>query len=112
MARTVPWLHTLTLTSANTNYNLQTLMRAADAGLPTAVALRCQSLQIQFDIAAGGDVLYIGNSTLSPTDCGVILYATQAWSVPSVESNLIMPGDINLRSNGAGHVVYISMVVR
>lgn len=113
MAHNTPTLVTVTLTLANTNYKLADLLAAIDPDIiGTLTKGRCQYLQLQFDINAGADSLYIGNANLSPTNCGVILVATQAWPVQSLENNLIRTDQIYLRSNGAGHVVYVAMLTR
>ena len=109
MASVNPVLRSVTLTSANTTYNLKTLLAAVDAAIPT----RCCYIQLQFDPAAGGDHLYIGNGSGDiSSDNGADLVATQAWVSPVFDSNLGNTGDINLRSNGDSHVVKVTMVTR
>lgn len=113
MAHETPILKTVTLALANTNYRLSALLAALDPDIVGQVGQgRCQYLQIQFDINAGADLLRIGNVDLSDTNFGVTLVGTQAWPIQSVETNLIRTDQIYLRSNGAGHVVYVAMLVR
>lgn len=108
MAHETPILKTVTLTLANTNYLLSDLLK----GLDPDIKYRCQYLQLQFDVNAGADVLLIGNADLSSTNFGVQLVGTQAWPVQSLDANLIRVDQIFLRSNGAGHVVYVAMLIR
>lgn len=104
-----PWMRSLTLASANTNYNLFTLMQARDTGIQRHV----QSCQIQFDISAGAANLYIGDaSLLSATDLGVQLVASQAFSIPSLSSNLIVLDDIAVRSDTSGVRVNVVAIAR
>jgi hypothetical protein len=104
-----PWCHTVTLTLANANYNLDTLLRAIDPRVPK----HCQMLQIQANVGLGTDLIYIGDAaTLTALDRGVELVETQVQTIQSLESNLIFLADIALRSNGAGHSVNILMVTR
>jgi hypothetical protein len=108
MAHETPILKTVTLTLANTNYKLSDLLDAIDAD----IRHRASYLQLQFDVNAGADVLFIGNSDISGTNFGVQLVGTQAWPVQAFESNLIRTDQIYLRSNGSGHVVYVAMLIR
>lgn len=113
MAHETPILKTVTLTAANTNYQLSALLAALDADIVGQVGQgRCQYLQLQFDMNAGADLLRIGNVDLSDTNFGVVLVGTQAWQMQSVETNLIRTDQIYLRSNGPSHVVYVAMLVR
>lgn len=109
MARRSPLLRSVVLTLANTEYNLLTLLQALDSDIPN----RCQMVQLQFDWNAEGDLLYIGNpGHVGPTDRGVEVGASQAATIQSLDSNLLMLGDIALMSNGAGRSVNVTMVTR
>lgn len=109
MARRVPFMRSVTLTNADTNYNLLTLLRAIDADMP----MRAQMVQLQYDPTAGAGVLRIGNpSVLSATDFGVELVGTQAFSIGSLDSNLILLGDIEMRSTVAAKKVHVVVVTR
>jgi hypothetical protein len=113
VAHETPTLKTVTLTNANTNYQLSALLAAIDPDIIGIVGKgRCQYLQLQFDINAGADLLFIGNADISGTNFGVCLVGTQAWPMHSMENNLIRTDQIYLRSNGAGHVVYVAMLTR
>lgn len=98
-----PWLKTLQLPLANTNYNLLTLMKAVDATVP----IRAQYLQIQFDVDGGGARLRIGNDDVSNTNYGILLFATQAHSMWH-DANSINLDQYYLRSDTAGLFVTIS----
>lgn len=109
MARPNPFLRSVTLTDVNTTYNLATLLAAVDPDTPNHV----QMLQLQLEAGAGGDILYIGNGTGDiSADNGAELLAGQAWKIESLSSNLILTSSINLRSNGAGNRVNVTMVTR
>jgi hypothetical protein len=104
----VPWLRTIPITAANTEYNLHTLLLAVDATMPA----RCQALSLQFNGGNTADSLYVGNpGTVGAADCGVILQGSQAWAI-SQDSNLLMLSDIALMSNGAEHSVQVCVVTR
>lgn len=108
MSRRSPTLRTVTLPSANTNYVLLTLLQALD---PTTLR-RAQALQLQLDVNAGAANLFIGNPGMTSTDMGVQLVASQAFSIPSLDSNLILLDDVVLRTDGTGVKVNVAVVVR
>lgn len=109
MSRRTPTLRSITLPQANTNYVLLALLQALDPQIPR----RAQALQLQFDVSAGAANLYIGNpTTLSTSDMGLQLVASQAWSIPSLDSNLILLDDIALRSDTGGVRVNVAIIVR
>jgi hypothetical protein len=110
MSRYAPLLRSVTLILANTQYNLYSLLSALDVDTPKKACY----VQLQFDPAAGGDLLYIGNSGVADISAnyGASLVATQAWQSPSYDSNLILLSNILLRSNGASHVVGCTIVTR
>lgn|SRR3990167_4531616 len=102
-----PWMGSVTLTDANTNYSLRTLIEALDSSvIPLTESGRSfpvQWLAIQLDVNAGGARLYIGNpNNLSGTNCGVELVATQVWPIWSMPTNLVQMDDVHVRSNTAG----------
>ena len=109
MAHRSPFLHSIVLTNANQEYNLLTLLQALDPDIPK----RCQSLELQFDLDAAADRLYIGNpGTVGATDTGVALVASQGWIISSMDANLVFLSDIALKSNGASHKVNVSLITR
>lgn len=110
MPRTyTPWLQSVTIPSADTNVNLLTLLQAIDSEVPAHV----QSISIQIDIDEGATRVFIGNpDTLSATNNGATLVATQVWSTGSHESNLIYLGDIELRADTSTTLLHVSFIVR
>jgi hypothetical protein len=103
-----PWMHSVILTTAGTNYNLLTLVQAITPGLPTF----CRSVQLQVDIGAGAAQVSIGSpDSLSSTDCGVTLVATQAWNSSFYVAGGINLGDIELVSNTNSTQVDCTIVV-
>jgi len=103
-----PWLKSLNLTAANTNYALLTLMQALDKSAPP----RACSIQIQLDPSAGAAHLYIGNDDLSGTNCGVSLTAGQAMPFDTTPQNLVNLSQIQLRSDTAGVQVNVKVLVQ
>jgi hypothetical protein len=102
-----PFLKSVTLAAANTNYNLLTLMQARDANAPS----RCSKLNIQLDPGAGGALLFVGNDDISATNYGAALYAGQVkvWETGQV-NNLVL-NQIYLRCATAGVQVNIDATV-
>ena len=110
MAHLTPWLVTVTVLAANTNYLLSTLLAALT---PSIAEVNYSQVGIQFDSDAGGDALLIGNpDTLSATVFGRRLLATQAADFGPFESNLVRTDHIALRSDGAEHAVHIYLLRR
>ncbi len=104
-----PWLQSVTLTLADTNYNLLTLLQAIDSEVPAHV----QSISIQVDIDEAAARVFVGNpDTLTATNQGAVLVATMEWSTGSHESNLIYLADIELRSDAANVRLNVSFIVR
>jgi hypothetical protein len=93
-----PFLKSVVITLANTNYNLLTLMQALDGATYPRVA----KLQLQLDPGAGAAKFFIGNDDLSGTNFGVSLVAGQALNFDSTPQNIIWLGGILLRSDTAG----------
>ena len=108
MAHNTPDFRTVTLTAANTNYQLSALLEALDADIP----VKCAQIGLQFDSGAGADACLVGNSDLSATVFGRRLLATQAFDMGPVESNLLRTDQIWLRSNGAAHTVHVFLLTR
>ena len=72
---TNPWMHCVTMLVANQNYRLYDLMVVAEPNPPALLQL----LRIQADPAGLNAEFRIGGSTMTDTDYGVLLYATQVW---------------------------------
>ncbi len=96
---TNPWLHCVTAPVANTNYELYTLMAVAEPHPPALV----QRLQIQADPAGQNAEFRIGGATMTDTDYGVLLYATQAFLIEDGGGlNTISTKGVYVRCNVAG----------
>lgn len=108
MAGENPWLRSTIIAGANVNVSLLTLLQALDADAPKFV----QALQIQADPDGGAARWRIGNSAMTDTDFGVLLFATQAFGISSVEQNLIGLRDIYIRCDTAGLRIAVSLVRR
>jgi hypothetical protein len=102
-----PWMQTVTLTSANTNYRLYDLMQAIDSGSPLSVNF----LQLQANPGGSGAKYYIGNSNVSATDNGVELTAGQSQTFQDQSgNNLISTASIYLRSDTASQTFNVIAV--
>lgn len=107
MAKFHPFLVQVSLATGTTE-NLLTLLQAVESDIP----VRCSGLSIQFDLTGGADHLFLGNITGDITAArGRELVAGQEWST-SFESNIIMLGDITIRTPGAGLIAMCEIVVR
>jgi len=103
-----PWMHSIVLTTLNTNYNLLTLVQAITPGLPTF----CRSVSLNVDIGAGGAKVFIGSpDSLSATDCGWDGVATQIWNSTFYVSGGLNLGDIELRTDTSLTQVNCTIVV-
>jgi hypothetical protein len=72
---------------------------------------KCAYIQIQLDTTAAGS-LYIGDSDVASTNCGVNLSANQANQQFASDSNLIVLDNIYLRASAATQQVNIVVVTR
>lgn len=117
---TCPFSDTITLTTANTPYSLQTLLAALPAARqPAALSnpsgvLRAAYIQLQADPGAGAAKVYIGSSATMTTtvSAGVVLQAAQAWVPPCTGGNLYRLDQLYLMSDTNSTVVYVSFVTR
>jgi hypothetical protein len=103
-----PWAKSVTLTTANTAYNLWALLQAADKSLQYS---ECCKLQIQSAIVNGGANLYIGNADVSSTNRGAEIVASQAFGIEAIEQNLIDLKQIFLVSDTNAVVVNVMFMV-
>lgn len=101
-----PFLKSVTLTAASTNYNLLTLIQALEPGQTG----RCCKLAIQNDTGNGAAHLFVGNEDVSGTNFGANLVATQVLDFETVGMNLINASDIWLRSDTASIKVNIALL--
>lgn len=95
---------------ADTNQHvLLDLVRVADPNLPKIA----QAVTIQLDNGAAGAKLSIGNPGITaPTNCGAKIVASQAFSIPSLSSNLIQLSDVALQSDTPSVQVNITIITR
>ena len=110
-----PWMGKVTLATANTVYRLSDLLAAlADARKPLVSSpARCEYLSIQADPDGQATKYYIGtHDTMSATDYGIYLIATQAWQIQSMGANLIRLDQIYLMSDARDAVMYIAFLTR
>lgn len=107
MAKKHPFLVQVSLATGVTE-NLLTLLQAVESGIPE----RCSGISIQFDLTGGADHLFLGNITGDITAArGRELVAGQEFSM-SFESNIIMLGDITIRTPGVGKIAMCAIMVR
>lgn len=103
-----PFFTTVTLTTANTAYNLYTLLSAVD---PTVVQL-CQDVLIQEDNGAGAALVFIGNSGVTSTTYGVGLKATWSWSAGPLTTGTANLNDIYLVADTNTTAVHVTVIGR
>jgi hypothetical protein len=103
MSGWAPLLRSVICTTATNIYQLSTLLAALDANFPT----RLSGIIIQLDVAATGN-LYIGNSAVSPTNCGANLIPGGSFTFMPDDNSFIMTTDIYLRSSVSGVQVNIN----
>jgi hypothetical protein len=102
-------MHSITLTTSGTKYNLFTLMQAIVPNLSQFA----QSVQIQLDNGAGAANLYIGDpSTVASTDCGVHLVASQAFDKAAFTSDMLQLNDFGLTSDTNSVQVNVTIITR
>lgn len=100
----IPWMRALTLTLADTNNKLLDLMRVDDPNAPRY----CQQLKIQSDPDGGALKTRIGNSNLSDTEFGILLFATQVLPLQVTdEKTLIDCSQIYVRNDIAGKIISV-----
>ena len=108
MPQSNPWMKSFLLTAANANFQLLALMQAVDADAPKYF----QALQIQADVDGGAARWRIGNSDMTDILFGVLLFATQAFGISSLEQNLLALQNIYIRCDTINLRVSVSVVVR
>jgi hypothetical protein len=98
---------TVSLSSANTNYNLYSLMKAAQDFEPW-----CSCLQLQVDMGAGAAIVRVGDKDLSDTNYGFELVAGQAFPIGDLQTNSIPLPNFFLRSTVALTAVAVFALVK
>ncbi len=109
-----PWMGSVTLTSSSTAYQLSALLAAlSDAVKPLFTTTpTVQYLSIQVDPAAGGAKVYVGNESVSSTNYGVALFASQAFPIWSMGANLAHLDQIWILSDTGSIALGISFITR
>ena len=106
---------TLTLTSADTNYNLNTLIQAAEAVLSQTVGFAGNRVPTSYDEISissdaandGSNPIWLGDAALSASNYGFALLPNQAFSERSGKGcNDISTLTQYLRSHAATQVVH------
>jgi hypothetical protein len=105
MPQQAPYLGiSVTLTNADQNYSLLTLLKAADPDVFSA-----RELQIQSDAANGAAVISVGDISMSAARRAYKLTTGSSRYYRSISDDLPLAG-IYLRSTLAGSVVNIELV--
>ena len=117
---TTPFTEYLTTTTANVPQSLQSLLAALPAARqpaslsnPSSVLRACY-IQVQADTAGGATKYYWGNSSTMTTtqQVGGVLQASQAWTPPSLGSNLYRLDQIFLMADADGAHWYVTYICR
>lgn len=100
-------MQTVTLTNANQNYDLATLLLAVNAN----ERIHAASIVLQAEFANTGDVL-IGDATMTATSFGMRLQPGDAWNLDSGGgANRVHLNEFQARSAAAGQKVNIGVFV-
>ena len=114
LPRRVKWSGTVTLASANTNYDLRTLINAAIGTTVAEVPDSYRELNLQAypgidGVGGNSNDILVGDSQLSTSNIGYILQSAQSRLYRSNTSNGIL-GDIYVRSAGASQKILVDFV--
>jgi len=85
-----PRFLSVTLTTANTNYNLLTLLQAVDTEFNDSPYQRCRRLAIQADFDAGAARFFVGNTDMTGSIFGVEIVATQSVLYEDEQDTIIL----------------------
>jgi hypothetical protein len=111
-----PWMGSVTLTNADQNYSLLTLLEAlgalGDDLDPSTADPRVQFIAIQADPDGGAARFWVGNSNMTATNHGVLIYPTQVWPIYSVGADLIKLKQIYLRCDVAAQRMNVVFLKR
>ena len=80
------------VTATTTAQSLFTLLAAVYSDLP----IRAQVVRIQNDPGSGSMTLYVGNSAVTSTNCGIAYSAGQVADLPDTGANLYALKDVYL----------------
>jgi len=103
-----PFMGSVSVGTSATGQDIWTLFSAVWSGL----SHKCFFLEIQLDTTAGSASVYVGNSNVSATMCGVNLSANQAQLVYAFDSNLLVLDHIFLLSSSGTVQCNLTVVTR
>lgn len=108
-----PWMGTLILTNQNQAYQLSALLTNVGVNAPqfTRVAV-CKFLTLQADPDGGGARFYVGNSSVSSTNYGAVIFATQVYPLYAHDANLIRLDQIYVLCDTAGLKMNVSFITQ
>ena len=103
-------MDTLTLTNANTVYNLYSLLSASEPALPKPA----QALMLQFDVDAGSARLQVGDLKMltNTGSYGALLFAGYSFGIDSLGANLIVLPQITVLCDTAGQKIHVMVITR
>lgn len=109
-----PWMGTITIVAPNVPYQLSALLSGlADAVKPKfGTVPRAQFVALQANPDGAGTKFYIGNESLSATNYGVLIYATQVWPIYSMEGNLVRLDHIYVMANAETQIMNVCFITR
>lgn len=109
-----PWMGTITLPVANKPYQLLERLQALGANAPTPDMFNgLQFLTIQANEDGPAATKYfIGNSNMSSSMKGVVIYAAQVYPIYSMESNLIRWDHVYLMASSSGETFNVAFIQR
>lgn len=108
MSLSVPFCATITLTNANTQYNIFTLTSAIEPLLPP----KAQAMILQADINAGNAKFKFGDIRFSTdlTNFGAWLQAGWSLGMDSMGSNVLVLSQMWVACDTAGQLMHVIIV--
>lgn len=108
-----PWMGRVTLTNANTAYQISALFTGmADAQQPQFFlrgAWKVKYISLQADINAGAAIFYLGNETLTTSNYGIALVGGQAWQAYFLDAPLSLD-DLWVGCDTAGQKISLAVI--
>lgn len=86
----------VTSATPNTVQQLSVLLTALDANFPTRLTM----LNLEFDLTGSGNI-YVGNASVSATNCGRHLVPAQGQNVASYDTGVILTTDVYIKADTA-----------
>ena len=100
-----PWMGSVTLTTANTVYQLSALLSAIEKNLST----RLSYLRVEFDLGGTGNV-YVGGASVASNNCGSHLVPTQQANFDVFDSGLVLTSDVYLKADTNSQQVNVTAI--